>query len=1105
MNLRSFVFRSIFHDFRMNTAIALGVMLATAVLTGALLVGDSMRGSLRSLTLERLGRVDMVLQSERFFSDSLLDEIDLISPWNEKAGGIYLPGAVQGGENRRTCGTNILGADDAFWHIFQTDDPPSGWGRNEIVVNRELARRLGLEKEGERISVRISKPETIPQESALGRRQETLIRSRLSVRKIIPDEGLGRFSLRANQKPEPLAILPLEWLQAPNRLDLEGNINFAVLATDSPESVSSENDRKKFAEKYFPKPQYLGIILDSFEDEFSHVKSERMMFSDPQTEAIRAVLPKKDVFPSLIYLAETIRSKKDETKTTPYSTVCATDYLSLGPNEAAINRWLANDLGLETEDEITVSYFRPESLHGHTVLENRTFKIARILEMESFALDSLIVPEMQGISDAKSLSAWDPPFPFDSRAIRRKDEDYWDEYKTAPKLYVNYDTGKEIWGSRFGNVTTFLLADGAKAEIGPETLDPGLFGMKFQPLKHLGLEASAGTTPFEVLFLSFGFFIIAAALMLCAMLMRLSIEEKAKRIGTMLACGFSEKRTKNTLLLEGGSIAFLGAFLGVPCGIAYAGLMIYGLQNWWVDAISSPFLELHVSVSSLIIGLLGGWILSLFVICISVRKAASVPVVRLLSGKFEDESGMFVRSKRNLDLRTILLFAIVAIMLSVFAFRFFFEKPSGGDETLRAGLFFGLGSLLLVMLLFWIYRVFKFTGRGQKPFGKLRDLAMANLARKPNRSALFIGLISATLFLVLSVSMFRLESESVQKSKNGGTGGFSLVMETGLPVFFDLNSEVGREELAIPEDEARSLDETKSYVYSFRVKPGDEAGCLNLYTPKNPRLLGAPGDFLDRGGFGFEQWNKLREPIRIDPDGVPRVSVVIEANTAMYSLHLYKGVGEVYELDDGSGRKVRCEVVGLLNGSILQGDIILGENNLLKLFPELAGYRFFLLESENPEKIGSMFFDVLADYGPSEETPIDRLGGFFAVQNTYISTFQSLGAIGLLLGSFGLLIIQLRNVIERRRELAMMQAIGFSRSKILLLSSLESGFLLGIGLIFAFCACMTAVPFEEARNIFTGRDTLAVLSLLIIIGMISNIASSLAIFRIPIASSLSEE
>ena len=67
MTLTRMVLASLRYHWRMHLAVCCGVVVATAVLTGSLLVGDSMRGSLRDLTLDRLGRVDSVLLAPRFF------------------------------------------------------------------------------------------------------------------------------------------------------------------------------------------------------------------------------------------------------------------------------------------------------------------------------------------------------------------------------------------------------------------------------------------------------------------------------------------------------------------------------------------------------------------------------------------------------------------------------------------------------------------------------------------------------------------------------------------------------------------------------------------------------------------------------------------------------------------------------------------------------------------------------------------------------------------------------------------------------------------------------------------------------------------------------
>src|SRR6185369_5658712 len=75
MNAWRFILSSLRHYRRIHLAVALGVAVATAVLTGALLVGDSVRGSLRDLTLQRLGRIDSAVVSPHMFRAELSNEV----------------------------------------------------------------------------------------------------------------------------------------------------------------------------------------------------------------------------------------------------------------------------------------------------------------------------------------------------------------------------------------------------------------------------------------------------------------------------------------------------------------------------------------------------------------------------------------------------------------------------------------------------------------------------------------------------------------------------------------------------------------------------------------------------------------------------------------------------------------------------------------------------------------------------------------------------------------------------------------------------------------------------------------------------------------------
>src|SRR5438874_1012788 len=76
MTLSQLLRRSLVFHRRGNLAVLLGVAVGTAVLTGALLVGDSLRGSLRFRALRRLHGIDAAMISGRFVRQQLAPELN---------------------------------------------------------------------------------------------------------------------------------------------------------------------------------------------------------------------------------------------------------------------------------------------------------------------------------------------------------------------------------------------------------------------------------------------------------------------------------------------------------------------------------------------------------------------------------------------------------------------------------------------------------------------------------------------------------------------------------------------------------------------------------------------------------------------------------------------------------------------------------------------------------------------------------------------------------------------------------------------------------------------------------------------------------------------
>lgn len=301
------------------------------------------------------------------------------------------------------------------------------------------------------------------------------------------------------------------------------------------------------------------------------------------------------------------------------------------------------------------------------------------------------------------------------------------------------------------------------------------------------------------------------------------------------------------------------------------------------------------------------------------------------------------------------------------------------------------------------------------------QLALRNVARNPSRSTLTIGLMAAACFLIIAISAFRLTPTKA------GTGGFTLLAESELPIFDDLNDTAVREDLL--GRKAERLQGTK--MVALRMHDGDDASCRNLYQSQQPQLLGAsPGlvthfDSAKEDEFSWADTAQLDSaggnPWRLlESDRSKAIPVILDKSMAVYSLHLSGGVGEEFELDYGAAGRLRFQVVGLLSNSVLQGSLIVSEANLLRWFPQTSGYRFFLIDcpSEQSEPVGRTLEDLYSDQGLQTRETRDVLQDLLAVQNTYLSTFQSLGGLGLLLGTLGIVAVQLRSVFERRGELA---------------------------------------------------------------------------------------
>ena len=156
----------------------------------------------------------------------------------------------------------------------------------------------------------------------------------------------------------------------------------------------------------------------------------------------------------------------------------------------------------------------------------------------------------------------------------------------------------------------------------------------------------------------------------------------------------------------------------------------------------------------------------------------------------------------------------------------------------------------------------------------------------------------------------------------------------------------------------------------FRVRPGDDTSCLNLYQPKNPRIIAATQEFINSGRFAFHSSLAETPEERANPwlllnreleDGV--IPVIADANSMTYVLHMK--LGDDFVLPGSSERPVRLRLVAALSDSIFQGELLMAEQPFVRLFPEWEGYRFFLADAPLGQtgELTELLESRLADFG----------------------------------------------------------------------------------------------------------------------------------------------
>src|ERR1043165_5363317 len=231
MQTTQLIKRSLAYYWQTNLVVVLGVAIAVSVLAGALLIGESVRVSLRDLSSQRLGKTDDLISSANFFREQLAADLEQATCPMLALEGVV----VHETSKRRAGGVKIYGVDERFWKFHGVAGVTAPENRN-AYVSQSLASELGSSP-GESLVLRIEKPSDIPVESLHGRKEEPGKTIRLSVASILGSESLGEFSVQPQQGTVRAIFVSLRFLQ--QELEKNDRVNTILVGRSQPQSIAA--------------------------------------------------------------------------------------------------------------------------------------------------------------------------------------------------------------------------------------------------------------------------------------------------------------------------------------------------------------------------------------------------------------------------------------------------------------------------------------------------------------------------------------------------------------------------------------------------------------------------------------------------------------------------------------------------------------------------------------------------------------------------------------------------------------------------------------------------------------------------------------------------
>ena len=971
--------------------LALGLAAAVAVTAALWVAGAAMGAGLRSVLEGRveaqLGPVATVIsRGGRGLSEGAVRSASEAA--DAPAAGVWIQPATAQAPEGAGRGVQLLGVDAGLSSLRSV---PLEVAPGQVRLTERVGRELGV-RLGDRLVLRAERPGGLGRDVAL-MQDVGLEPLSAEVGPWLPEGWPARFSTTARTAADPVALVSRAWLQA--RLGVEGRVNQVWIGAGA---------RPGWTRTWQLGPEDADLIREA---------------ADLRTDCPEQVMrsPRVLLPPAVVARAEEAGWRAVTTgladmlrrgdQALAYALVGgAPEGLAVSPvvgvPEAGaegvagivLSEWAAERLQASVGDEVTVVVPRLGARRELTY-ETVAARVTGLVAVEGPAADATWAPPIEGLYDAETCASWDSGLPLDLTRVTDDDERFWDRHGAAPKAWVSAQTARRWFSTPHGVATGLRHPD---CEAAFPALTPQEVGARVLDVRANLEAASAPANDFSALFWGFEAVLWVSALALTWLQVRLLRQRRADELGLLVALGFSRRQIYRRVAMETATWSLPGALVGVAIAPAWADWLGRGLAGPWSRAVSGVGIEGVVPPQAWVQGVVAGVLVAVAADVLATRALLSQPARQLLGR----EAAGAPRATWGRVWRAVGAVGLLGgVLLSV---------TSTPERTPEAALrFFAAGACWLAAGLAAVsWGLSRSAGRG----------AWAAAARQPGRALSVALSVACGVFLVVGVGLGGGRGLPDATDPHGGAGGFALYAETRLPLVHGLGTPAAEQALGLPRDLL-----VDAQVVGLPRVLGDDASCRQLGRAQAPTLLGVPEGALE-GRFTDDAslWARLALP---RGDGI--LPVIADEATATWGLHL--GVGDRLTYVDGRGEEIVLELVGLLPSSVFQGALLVDSDRLAEAFPGATAPSVFLVDSASDD-LAAPLSRALAAHGGVVRTTADQLERFAGVEATYVAIFRTLGGLGLVLGAAGTGVLLLRTVEERRGELALRVALGFSRRAI---------------------------------------------------------------------------